>query len=116
MESDKYVNMEFDELWNLGEYDIIVFWMFSVVGLSFLVGIILGVIMVIWQDVLVVERNVVLFVLWKIGRIMGNYGLIFGVIGGIFVFMEVVFVFIWGKKDIWNFVIGGVVVGSIFGF
>lgn len=62
------------------------------------------------------ERNVVLLVLKKIGKIMGNYGLIFVVIGGFFVFMDVVVVLICGKKDIWNFVLGGVVVGSVIGF
>lgn len=115
MESDKYANMDPDELRNLGEYDTIAFRTFSAVGSSFLAGTILGAITATWQDVPAVERNVALPALRKTGRIMGNYGLTFAAIGGLFSFTDAVSASVRGKKDVWNSAIGGAAAGSVLG-
>jgi import inner membrane translocase subunit TIM22 len=115
MESDKYAEMDPDEMRNLGEYDTIAFKTVSAVGSSFLAGTILGAITATWQDVPAVERNVALPALKKTGRIMGNYGLTFAAIGGLFAFTEAASASIRGKKDIWNSALGGAAAGSILG-
>lgn len=115
MQDDKYANMDPDELRNLGEYDTIAFKTASAVGSSFVAGTILGAITATWQDVPAVERNVALPALRKTGRIMGNYGLTFAAIGGLFAFTEAVSASIRGKKDIWNSALGGAAAGSVLG-
>ena len=115
MQSDKYANMDPDELRNLGEYDTIAFRTASAAGSSFVAGTILGAITATWQDVPAVERNVALPALRKTGRIMGSYGLTFGAIGGIFAFTEAASASVRGKKDVWNSALGGAAAGSILG-
>lgn len=115
MQSDKYANLDPDELRNLGEYDTITFKTLSAAGSSFLAGGILGAITATWQDVPMVERNVALPALRKTGRIMGNYALTFGAIGGIFAFTEAASASLRGKKDFWNSALGGAAAGSVLG-
>lgn len=115
MQNDKYAGMDPDELRNLGEYDTIAFKTFSAAGSSGVAGMILGAITATWQDVPAVERNVALPALKKTGRIMGNYGLTFAAIGGIFAFTDAAAASIRGKKDIWNSAFGGAAAGSILG-
>jgi len=115
MQSEKYANMDPDEMRNLGEYDTIPFKTFSAAGSSGLAGMILGAITATWQDVPAVERNLALPAMLKTGRIMGNYGLTFAAIGGLFAFTEATASSIRGKKDIWNAALGGAAAGSILG-
>lgn len=115
MEDDKYARMDPDELRNLGEYDTVAFRTASAAGSSGLVGMILGAITATWQDVPAVERNVALPALKKTGKIMGNYGLTFAAIGGLFAFTDAVAASIRGKKDIWNSALGGAAAGSVIG-
>lgn len=115
MESDKYAHMDPDELRNLGEYDTIAFRTASAAGSSGLAGMILGAITATWQDVPAVERNVAMPALRKTGRIMGNYGLTFAAIGGLFAFTDALASSIRGKKDVWNSALGGAAAGSVLG-
>jgi import inner membrane translocase subunit TIM22 len=115
MDGGKYDVREADEIRDLGEYDTLLFKTASAAGSSFLAGTILGAITAAWQDVPAVERNVALPALKKTGRIMMNYGLTFGAIGGIFAVTESVAGSIRGEKDFWNSALGGAAAGSVLG-
>jgi import inner membrane translocase subunit TIM22 len=115
MDGGKYDVREADEIRDLGEYDTLLFKTASAAGSSFLAGTILGAITAAWQDVPAVERNVALPALKKTGRIMMNYGLTFGAIGGIFAVTEAVAGSIRGENDFWNSALGGAAAGSVLG-
>ncbi len=115
MDGGKYDVREADEIRDLGEYDTLLFKTASAAGSSFLAGTILGAITAAWQDVPAVERNVALPALKKTGRIMMNYGLTFGAIGGIFAVTESVAGSIRGENDFWNSALGGAAAGSVLG-
>jgi import inner membrane translocase subunit TIM22 len=115
MDGGKYDVREADEIRDLGEYDTLLFKTASAAGSSFLAGTILGAITAAWQDVPAVERNVALPALKKTGRIMMNYGLTFGAIGGIFAVTEAVAGSVRGENDFWNSALGGAAAGSVLG-
>ena len=115
MQSDKYAGMDPDELRNLGEYDTIVFRTFSAAGSSFPAGHHPGRHHGHGRTCPLLETERGLPALLKTGRIMGNYGLKFVAIGGIFAFTEAVSASVRGKKEIWNSAIGGAAAGSILG-
>ncbi|KAI5071327.1 hypothetical protein GOP47_0013578 [Adiantum capillus-veneris] len=62
-----------------------------------------------------VERNVALPGLKKTLRVMGDYGLTYAAVAGVFAFTDASAEKIRGKKDMWNSVIGGLAAGSVMG-
>ncbi|KAH9301701.1 hypothetical protein KI387_013284 [Taxus chinensis] len=75
-------------------------------------GSVWGAVVASWHDVPKVERNVALPGLQRTLHLMGNYGLTFAAIGGIFAFSDHVAERFRGKKDFWNGAIGGFVAGA----
>ncbi|XP_057818027.1 outer envelope pore protein 16-3, chloroplastic/mitochondrial [Cryptomeria japonica] len=75
-------------------------------------GSIWGAVVASWHDVPKVERNVALPGLQRTLHLMGNYGLTFAAIGGIFAFSDHVAQRFRGKQDFWNGAIGGFVAGA----
>eukprot|EP01018_Ginkgo_biloba_P033143 Gb_39940 [translate_table: standard] len=80
-------------------------------------GSVWGAVVANWHDVPRVEREVALPGLIRTGRLMGNYGLTFAAIGGIFAFTDHVVEKFREKKDFVNGAVGGFVAGaSVLGF
>lgn len=82
----------------------------SVSGL--VAGSIWGAIVASWHDVPKVERNVALPGVQRTMKLMGNYGLTFAAIGGVFALSDKVAERLREKKDFWNGAIGGFVAGA----
>ncbi|XP_010524376.1 PREDICTED: outer envelope pore protein 16-3, chloroplastic/mitochondrial [Tarenaya hassleriana] len=87
----------------------------SVFGLA--AGTIYGTVVATWKDVPRVERNVALPGLIRTLKMMGNHGLTFAAIGGVYVGVEQLVQHFRAKRDIFNGAVGGFVAGaSVFGF
>ncbi|GAV63933.1 Tim17 domain-containing protein [Cephalotus follicularis] len=80
-------------------------------------GTIFGTIVATWHDVPRVERNVALPGLLRTMRMMGNYGLTFAAIGGVYIGVEQLVQHYRMKRDFVNGAVGGFVAGaSILGY
>ncbi|KAI6696693.1 hypothetical protein NL676_016812 [Syzygium grande] len=80
-------------------------------------GTIWGTIVATWHDVPRVERNVALPGLLRTLRMMGNYGMTFAAIGGVYIGVEQVLEHRRMKRDFINGAVGGFVAGaSILGY
>ncbi|KAH7439984.1 hypothetical protein KP509_04G086000 [Ceratopteris richardii] len=95
------------------EYDSIFFRTGTALTSGVVAGSIWGSVVATWRDVPAVERNVALPALIKTLRIMGNYGLTYGAVAGVFALTDASVEKIRGKKDLWNGVAGGLVAGSV---
>lgn len=79
---------------------------------GFVGGAVWGAVVASWYDVPKVERNVALPGLIRTVKLMGNYGLTFAAIGGVFALTDHVAERFREKKDFWNGAIGGFVAGA----
>lgn len=75
-------------------------------------GTIWGTIVATWHDVPRVERNVALPGLLRTLRMMGNYGMTFAAIGGVYIGVEQVLEHQRMKRDFINGAVGGFVAGA----
>lgn len=75
-------------------------------------GTIWGMIVASWHDVPRVERNVALPGLLRTLRMMGNYGMTFAAIGGVYIGVEQLVQHHRMKRDFVNGAIGGFVAGA----
>jgi import inner membrane translocase subunit TIM22 len=100
---------------DLGEYDTVFFRTGTALVSGLVGGSIWGSVVAAWQDVPAVERNVALPALKKTLRIMGNYGLTYGAVAGVFAVTDASVEALRGKKDLWNGFIGGLAAGSVLG-
>ena len=100
---------------DLGEYDTVLFRTSTAVASGLVAGSIWGSVVAAWQDVPAVERNVALPALKKTLRMMGNYGLTYGAVAGVFAVTDASVESIRGKKDLWNGFVGGLAAGSVLG-
>eukprot|EP00249_Psilotum_nudum_P001660 c14287_g1_i1 orf=152-622(+) len=107
--------MDPSEVRDLGDYDTVAFKTFTATVSGLVAGTIWGAVVATWQDVPAVERNVALPALKKTGRMMGNYGLTFAAVGGVFAFTDAAVESIRGKRDFVNGVFGGLAAGSVLG-
>lgn len=107
--------MDRKEFRELGDYDTVFFRTGTAACSGLVIGSIWGAILATWQDVPAVERNVALPALKKTVRVMGNYGLTYSAIAGVFAFTDAVSESVRGKKDLWNGVLGGLAAGSVVG-
>ncbi|XP_050227724.1 outer envelope pore protein 16-3, chloroplastic/mitochondrial [Mercurialis annua] len=81
------------------------------------VGTLWGTVVATWHDVPRVEKHVALPGLIRTVKMMGNYGLTFAAIGGVFVGVEQLAQHYRSKRDFVNGSIGGFVAGaSVIGF
>ncbi|PKI42870.1 hypothetical protein CRG98_036668 [Punica granatum] len=79
---------------------------------GFVVGTIWGTAVASWQDVPRVERNVALPGLLRTLRMMGNYGMTFAALGGVYIGVEQLVQHYRMKRDFVNGAIGGFVAGA----
>ncbi|CAN6440101.1 unnamed protein product [Victoria cruziana] len=80
-------------------------------------GAVWGTIVATWYDVPRVERSVALPGLIRTAKLMGNYGLTFAAVSGIYIGMEQMVEKYRMKKDFINGAVGGFVAGaSVLGF
>lgn len=80
-------------------------------------GTIWGTIVATWYDVPRVERNVALPGLLRTLKMMGNYGMTFAAIGGVYIGVEQLVQKVRMKRDFVNGAVGGFVAGaSILGY
>ncbi|XP_061346391.1 outer envelope pore protein 16-3, chloroplastic/mitochondrial [Gastrolobium bilobum] len=80
-------------------------------------GTIWGTVVATWYDVPRVERNVALPGLIRTFKMMGNHGLTFAAIGGIFIGVEQLLQNYRMKRDLYNGAIGAFVAGAtVFGY
>ncbi|CAL0308469.1 unnamed protein product [Lupinus luteus] len=75
-------------------------------------GTIWGTVVATWNDVPRVERNVALPGLLRTFRMMGNHGLTFAAIGGVYIGVEQLVQNFRGKRDFVNGAVGGFVAGA----
>lgn len=75
-------------------------------------GTIWGTVVATWYDVPRVERNVALPGLIRTIRMMGNYGLTFAAIGGVYIGVEQLVQNYRMKRDLVNGAVGGFVAGA----
>lgn len=75
-------------------------------------GTIWGMIVASWHDVPRVERNVALPGLLRTLRMMGNYGMTFAAVGGVYIGVEQLVQHYRMKRDFVNGAIGGFVAGA----
>ncbi|CAL0302484.1 unnamed protein product [Lupinus luteus] len=75
-------------------------------------GTIWGTVVATWNDVPRVERNVALPGLIRTFRMMGNHGLTFAAIGGVYIGVEQLVQNFRGKRDFVNGAVGGFVAGA----
>ncbi|KAH7300678.1 hypothetical protein KP509_24G074200 [Ceratopteris richardii] len=97
------------------EYDSIFFRTGTALTSGLVAGSVWGSVVAAWRDVPAIERNVALPALKKTLRIMGNYGLTYGAVAGVFAFTDASVEQLRGKKDLWNGVIGGLAAGTVLG-
>ncbi|XP_022742233.1 outer envelope pore protein 16-3, chloroplastic/mitochondrial-like [Durio zibethinus] len=84
---------------------------------GFVAGTIWGTIVATWYDVPRVERSVALPGLVRTLKMMGNYGMTFAAIGGVYIGVEQLLQNYRMKRDFVNGAVGGFVAGaSILGF
>ncbi|KAK7259496.1 hypothetical protein RIF29_25104 [Crotalaria pallida] len=84
---------------------------------GFVAGTIWGTIVATWNDVPRVERNVALPGLIRTLKMMGNHGLTYAAIGGVFIGVEQLVQNYRGKRDFVNGAVGGFVTGfTILGY
>lgn len=84
---------------------------------GFVAGTIFGTIVATWYDVPRVERSVALPGLVRTLKMMGNYGMTFAAIGGVYIGVEQLLQNYRMKRDFVNGAVGGFVAGaSIIGF
>ena len=84
---------------------------------GFVAGTIWGTIVATWNDVPRVERNVALPGLIRTLKLMGNHGLKFAAIGGVYVGVEQLVQHLRTKRDFVNGAVGGFVAGaSVLGY
>ncbi|KAL3755397.1 hypothetical protein ACJRO7_002445 [Eucalyptus globulus] len=79
---------------------------------GFAAGTIWGTIVATWYDVPRVERNVALPGLLRTLRMMGNYGMTFAAIGGVYIGVEQLLENQRMKRDFVNGAVGGFVAGA----
>lgn len=108
-------SMDPREARELGDYDTIFFRTGTALASGLVAGSIWGSVVAAWQDVPAVERNIALPALKKTARMMGNYGLTYSAVAGVFAFTDATSETIRGKKDLWNGVVGGLAAGSVLG-
>ncbi|RDY00513.1 Outer envelope pore protein 16-3, chloroplastic/mitochondrial, partial [Mucuna pruriens] len=75
-------------------------------------GTIWGTVVATWYDVPRVERNVALPGLLRTFKMMGNYGLTFAAIGGVYIGVEQLVQNYRMKRDLFNGAVGGFVAGA----
>ncbi|CAJ1909361.1 unnamed protein product [Sphenostylis stenocarpa] len=75
-------------------------------------GTIWGTVVATWYDVPRVERNVALPGLLRTFKMMGNYGLTFAAIGGVYIGVEQLVQHYRMKRDLVNGAVGGFVAGA----
>ncbi|XP_057438743.1 outer envelope pore protein 16-3, chloroplastic/mitochondrial [Lotus japonicus] len=75
-------------------------------------GTIWGTVVATWYDVPRVERNVALPGLIRTFKMMGNHGLTFAAIGGVYIGVEQLVQNFRGKRDLVNGAVGGFVAGA----
>jgi len=84
---------------------------------GFVTGTIFGTIVATWYDVPRVERNVALPGLLRTLKMMGNYGMTFAAIGGVYIGVEQLVQNYRMKRDFVNGAVGGFVAGAtVIGF
>ncbi|KAJ8643563.1 hypothetical protein MRB53_005311 [Persea americana] len=84
---------------------------------GFVAGTIWGTVVATWYDVPRVERNVALPGLIRTMKLMGNYGLTFAAIGGVYIGVEQLVQHYRMKRDFVNGAVGGFAAGaSVLGF
>ncbi|XP_059427776.1 outer envelope pore protein 16-3, chloroplastic/mitochondrial [Corylus avellana] len=84
---------------------------------GFVTGTIFGTIVATWYDVPRVERNVALPGLLRTLKMMGNYGMTFAAIGGVYIGVEQLVQNYRMKRDFINGAVGGFVAGAtVIGF
>lgn len=84
---------------------------------GFVAGTIWGTVVATWYDVPRVERNVALPGLIRTIKLMGNYGLTFAAIGGVYIGVEQLVQHYRMKRDFVNGAVGGFAAGaSVLGF
>ncbi|XP_030515477.1 outer envelope pore protein 16-3, chloroplastic/mitochondrial [Rhodamnia argentea] len=79
---------------------------------GFATGTIWGTIVATWHDVPRVERNVALPGLLRTLKMMGNYGMTFAAIGGVYIGVEQLLEHQRMKRDFINGAVGGFVAGA----
>lgn len=79
---------------------------------GFVTGTIFGTIVATWYDVPRVERSVALPGLIRTLKMMGNYGITFAAIGGVYIGVEQIVQNYRMKRDFINGAVGGFVAGS----
>lgn len=79
---------------------------------GFVAGTIWGTIVATWHDVPRVERNVALPGLIRTLKMMGNHGLTFAAIGGVYIGVEQLLQNYRMKRDFMNGAVGGFVAGA----
>ncbi|KGN59320.1 outer envelope pore protein 16-3, chloroplastic/mitochondrial [Cucumis sativus] len=85
--------------------------------MGFVSGTIFGTIVATWHDVPRVERNVALPGLVRTLKIMGNYGMTFAAIGGVYIGVEQLLQNYRMKRDFVNGAVGGFTAGaSVLGY
>ncbi|RWR72705.1 outer envelope pore protein 16-3, chloroplastic/mitochondrial-like protein isoform X2 [Cinnamomum micranthum f. kanehirae] len=84
---------------------------------GFVAGTIWGTVVATWYDVPRVERNVALPGLIRTMKLMGNYGLTFAAIGGVYIGVEQLVQHYRMKRDFVNGAVGGFAAGaSVLGY
>lgn len=86
---------------------------FKAVASGLVVGSLWGSVVATWQDVPRVERNVALPGLIRTLKMMGNSGLTFAAIGGVFIGVEQLVEHFRAKRDFINGAVGGFVSGAV---
>lgn len=85
--------------------------------MGFVSGTIFGTIVATWYDVPRVERNVALPGLVRTLKLMGNYGMTFAAIGGVYIGVEQLVQNYRMKRDFVNGAVGGFAAGaSVLGY
>lgn len=97
------------------EYDSVFFRTGTALVSGLVAGSIWGSVVAAWRDIPAVERNVALPALKKTFRIMGDYGVTYGAVAGVFALTDASVEKLRGKKDIWNGVMGGLAAGTVLG-
>ncbi|MCO5579454.1 hypothetical protein L7F22_033309 [Adiantum nelumboides] len=97
------------------DYDSIFFRTGTAVVSGLVAGGVWGSIVSAWREVPAAERNVALPALKKTLLVMGDYGLTYAAVAGVFAITDASVERIRGKKDLWNGVIGGLAAGSVMG-
>lgn len=109
--------MDPSELWYLEDEDTPTMKTIKGATTGFVAGTIWGTVVATWYDVPRVERNVALPGLIRTMKLMGNYGLTFAAIGGVYIGVEQLVQHYRMKRDFVNGAVGGFAAGaSVLGY